>query len=206
MEKNLKTTEGPKIKTTHKPKVWNKGQIIGQKPPLAKKEIRAISNKLKNAASFRDLVLFSLAIDSSLGASDLVRLQLKDIAKKGKIAEKVTIVSTQTNHEVQFEISDDTQALIAEWVAEKNLKPSSYLFASRVSHSPHISARQYSRMVSDWVSLIGLNPKDYSAQSLRRTKPMLIYSKTKDLSAAMAQLGHARVRSTARYLGIADAA
>ena len=182
--------------------VWNKGQSVGQKPPMTKKEIRAINSKLKSADAVRDQVLFNLAIDSSLGASDLVRLQLKDIAKKGEIASKVTIISTQTNHEVQFEIGEATRALIAQWVAEKSLKPGNYLFASRINNSPHISARQYARMVADWISLIGLDPKNYSAQSLRRTKPMLIYGKTKDLGAAMTQLGHARLRSTVRYLGI----
>ena len=187
-----------------KQNVWNKGQSIGQKPPLTKKEIRAINSKLKSANATRDLVLFNLAIDSSLGASDLVRLQLKDIAKKGEIASEVTIVSTQTNHDVQFEISAATRELLAQWVAEKNLKPANYLFASRINNSPHISARQYARMVADWISLIGLDSKNYSAQSLRRTKPMLIYGKTKDLGAAMMQLGHARLRSTVRFLGIQE--
>lgn len=182
--------------------MWNKGQTIGQKPPLSKKEIRAINGKLRASDNLRDQVLFNLAIDSSLGASDLVRLQLRDIAKKGEIASMVTILSTQTNYEVQFEISEETRTLLRQWVAQKNLKPGSYLFSSRINSSPHISARQYSRMVAEWIGLIGLDQKDYSAQSLRRTKPMLIYAKTKDLAAAMTQLGHARLRSTVRYLGI----
>jgi integrase len=189
-------------KSNGRQEVWNKGQTIGQKRPLTKKEIRAISSKLKSNSSMRDLILFNLAIDSSLGASDLVRLQLKDVAYKGEIASKASVISRQTNNEVQFEISEETRELIAAWVEEKKLKPGNYLFASRISDSPHISARQYSRMVADWMSLIGLDPKDYSAQSLRRTKPMLIYGKTKDLGAAMSQLGHARLRSTIRFLGI----
>ncbi len=189
-------------KSNGKHQVWNKGQTVGQKPPLTKKEIRAISSKLKSAANMRDLVLFNLAIDSSLGASDLVRLQLKDLSKKGEIVSSANIVSSQTNNAVCFEISDTTRELIALWVEERKLKPGSYLFASRISDSPHISARQYARMVGDWMSLIGLDPKDYSAQSLRRTKPMLMYSKSKDLGAAMSQLGHARLRSTIRFLGI----
>jgi integrase len=182
--------------------VWNKGQTVGQKPPLTKAEIRAINAQLKSNGLLRDLTIFNLAIDSSLGASDLVRLRLKDIAKKGEVGSDITIVSTQTSRAVQFSISDATRTLIYAWIAEKKLKPSSYLFTSRVSGSPHLSVRQYARMVSDWVSLIGLNPKDYSTQSLRRSKPMLIYDKTRDLGAAMQQLGHARIRSTVRFLGI----
>jgi integrase len=191
-----------RINANGKSIVWNKGRTVGQKLPLAKKEIRAINARLKANGNMRDLVLFNLAIDSSLGASDLVRLQLKDIRKKGAIASTVTIAAAQTTHAMQFGIRDATRALIVEWIAEKNLKPSSYLFTSRVSDSPHISVRQYARMVSEWVSLIGLDPKDYSAQSLRRSKAMLIYRQTRDLGAAMQQLGHARLRSTVRYLGI----
>jgi len=190
------------LKANGKVSVWNKGQTIGQKPPLTQKQLNAISRKLKSANNLRDLVLFNLAVESSLGATDLVRLQLKDIAKKGEILSSVSLASTQTNHAVQFEISPATSALIAQWVAEKNLRPASYLFASRISDSPHISARQYSRIVADWISLIGLDPKDYSAQSLRRSKPMMMFIKSKNLDAVMAQLGHARVRSTVRFLGI----
>ena len=190
------------MKSNDNTKVWNKGQTIGPKPPLTQKQINAIDRKLKSAMNLRDLILFNLAVESSLGASDLVRLQLKDIAKKGEVRSQVTLLSTQTNHAVQFEISESTRKLIGLWIAEKNLKPSSYLFSSRINDSPHISARQYARIVSEWIVLIGLDPKDYSAQSLRRSKPMMIYRKTKNLDAAMTQLGHARLRSTVRFLGI----
>lgn len=190
------------MKANGKVSVWNKGQTIGQKPPLTQKQINAISRKLKSGNNLRDLVLFSLAVESSLGATDLVRLQLKDISRKGEILSWVSLASTQTNHAVQFEISPASRALVEEWVAEKNLGPASYLFASRINDSPHISARQYSRIVADWISLIGLDPKGYSSQSLRRSKPMMMFIKTKNLNAAMAQLGHARIRSTVRFLGI----
>ena len=190
------------MKTNGKVHVWNKGQTIGQKPPLTQKQISAISRKLKAGSNQRDLMLFNLAVESSLGATDLVRLQVKDIARKGEILNLISLTATQNSKAVEFEISAATRALLEKWVTEKNLKPSSYLFASRISDSPHISARQYCRIVADWISPIGLDPKDYSSQSLRRSKPMMIYIKTKNLGAAMAQLGHARIRSTVRFLGI----
>lgn len=188
----------------NKSQVWNKGLAVGQKPPLNARQIGAIDRKLKSAAKLRDMVLFNLAIDSSLGATDLVRIRLKDLSKKGRILQQVAVMSTQTNHVVQFELSPATQTLITNWVAENNLKAGSYLFASRISDSPHISARQYARIVASWIVLIGLDPRDYSAQSLRRSKPMIMVRRSKNLTAAMAQLGHARMRSTLRFLGIHD--
>lgn len=190
------------MKSNDKFNVWNKGQTIGQKPPLTQKQIIAINRKLLAGVNTRDIVLFNLAVESSLGATDLVRVQVKDVCKKGVVQTSISLVSTQTNHEVLFELSVTTRESIEQWITEKKLKPSSYLFSSRINDSPHISARQYSRIVTEWISLIGLDPRDYSAQSLRRSKPMMIFTKTKDLDAAMAQLGHARLRSTLRFLGI----
>ena len=186
----------------HKTDVWNKGLAVGQKPPLNMRQINAIDKKLSAGPSLRDSVLFNLAIDSSLGATDLVRLRLKDLARKGRLLQQVEVLSTQTNHIVQFELRENTRTLIARWVHEKNLRPTSYLFASRISDSPHISARQYARIVARWMTMIGLDPRHYSAQSLRRSKPMMLYQRSKNLDAAMAQLGHARARSTLRFLGI----
>lgn len=190
------------MRIKHKPEVWNKGLAVGQKPPLNTRQINAVNKKLTAGPSLRDHVLFNLAIDSSLGATDLVRLRLKDLARKGSILQQVEILSSQTNHLVQFDLSENTQTLIARWVAEKDLRPASYLFASRISNSPHISARQYARIVAGWMTMIGLNPRHYSAQSLRRSKPMMMVQRSKNLDAAMAQLGHARARSTIRFLGI----
>ena len=191
-----------KTNVKNRPAVWNKGLTVGQKPPLNARQLNAIGKKLAAEANLRDMVLFNLAVDSSLGATDLVQLKLKDLARKGSVLQQVSVMSTQTNHIVEFELSQTTQTLIARWAIEKHLRPGNYLFASRISDSPHISARQYARIVAGWMLLIGLDPRDYSAQSLRRSKPMLMVQRTKNLNAAMAQLGHARIRSTLRFLGI----
>ncbi len=60
---------------------WNKGKLIGQKPPLKLKEIWAIRIRLQLAHRLRDLALFNLAIDSKLRACDLVRLRVGDVAQ-----------------------------------------------------------------------------------------------------------------------------
>ncbi len=107
---------------------------------------------------------------------------------------------------VQFEITEETRDGIAVWIAQEGLRPDDYLFPSRLSASPHLSIRQYARDVASWVSLIGLDPGAYGTQSLRRTKPALIYRRTRDLEAVQRLLGHTKPRSTARFLGIHDEA
>jgi len=196
-----------KTKTKSKGKriPWNKGKLIGRKLPLTLKEIRAIRSRLRSVQQTRDLVLFNLAIDSNLRACDLIQLRVRDISKGRHVASRVTIMQFQTNRPVQFEIADETRESVAAWIAQEKLKPEHHLFPSRMSESPHISTRQYARIVASWVSLIGLDPGVYGTQSLRRTKPMLIYRRTKSLEAAQLLLGHTKLRNTGRFLGIEEA-
>jgi integrase len=77
-----------------------------------------------------------------------------------------------------------------------------YLFPSRIIESPHLSTRQYARIVHGWVSSIGLESANYGTHTMRRTKVSLIYRRTKNLRAIQLLLGHTKLESTVRYLGI----
>lgn len=196
----------PRKKSGGRTVPWNKGRLLGQKLPLTLAEVRAIRRRLKSARKLRDFVLFSLAIESNLRACDLVQLRVRDVSKGRQIASQVTIRPLQMDRPVQFEITEETRDGIAVWIAQAGLRPDDYLFPSRLSASPHLSIRQYARDVASWVSLIGLDPGAYGTQSLRRTKPALIYRRTRDLEAVQRLLGHTKPRSTARFLGIHDEA
>jgi len=98
--------------------------------------------------------------------------------------------------------SPETRKAVGAWIAQQGLRAGQYLFPTRLHASPYLSVRQYGRLVETWVSSIGLNPRNYGTQSLRRTKPALIYRKTKDLAAVQTLLGHSRLRSTARFFDI----
>jgi site-specific recombinase XerC len=152
----------------------------------------------------RELALFNLAIDSNLSASDIIELRVRDIAKGRHILSRSTMAQLESRRSIQFEITDETRGSVAAWIAHKKLKASQYLFPSRLSESPHLSTRQYARLVASWVRSIGLDPRVYGTQSLRRTKAVFIYRRTKSLLAAQLFLGHTRLRSTARFLGIED--
>ena len=65
-----------------------------------------------------------------------------------------------------------------------------------------ISTRQYSRLVPSWISGIGLDPRPFGMHSLRRTKATLIYRRTGNLRAVQLLLGHTKIETTVRYLGI----
>jgi len=181
---------------------WNKGKLVGQKPPLKLKEIWSIRIRLQMANRKRDLALFNLAIDSKLRSCDLLRLRVLDVTHSGTIASRAMVMQQKTQQPVQFEIMEQTRTAISNWITYAKLNNGDYLFKSRYKNSPHISTRQYARIVGSWVSKIGLDPAAYGTHSLRRTKASLIYRRTKNLRAVQILLGHTKLESTIRYLGI----
>ena len=181
---------------------WNKGKLLGQKPPLKLKEIWAIRIRLQLDHRTRELALFNLAIDSKLRGCDLVGLRVHDVVQGSQVARRAIVMQKKTQRPVQFELTEQTRDAVAAWIATAHLKPEQYLFPSRMSESPHVSTRQYSRIVGGWVGAIGLDPATYGTHSLRRTKATLIYRRTKNLRAVQLLLGHTKLESTVRYLGI----
>ena len=181
---------------------WNKGKLLGQKPPLKLKEIWAIRIRLQLDHRTRELALFNLAIDSKLRGCDLVRLRVHDVVQGSRVTTRAIVMQKKTQGPVQFEITEQTRDAVAAWIAAAHLKPEQHLFPSRMSESPHISTRQYSRIVGSWVGSIGLDPAAYGTHSMRRTKPALIYRRTRNLRAVQLLLGHSKLESTVRYLGI----
>ena len=181
---------------------WNKGKLLGQKPPLKLKEIWAIRIRLQLDHRTRELALFNLAIDSKLRGCDLVGLRVRDVVQGIHVAPRAIVMQKKTQRPVQFEITEQSRDAVAAWITAAHLKPEQYLFPSRVTKLPHLSTQQYSRIVGSWVGSIGLDAAAYGTHSMRRAKPTLIYRRTRNLRAVQLLLGHSKLESTVRYLGI----
>jgi len=181
---------------------WNKGKLVGQKAPLKQREIWAIRIRLQLAERTRELALFNLAVDSKLRSCDLVRLRVRDVTHGDQVANRAIVMQQKTRRPVQFEITEQTRESVAAWIRCAGRRPEDCLFPSRLSASPHLSTRQYARIVRGWVRDIGLNPAGYGTHTLRRTKASLIYRRTKNLRVVQLLLGHSKLESTVRYLGI----
>jgi len=185
---------------THVP--WNKGKLVGQKAPLKPREVWAIWVRLQMENHPRELALFDLGIDSKLRACDLVKLRVRDVCHGDRVASRATVLQQKTQRPVQFEVSPATREVVESWIRKAGLKSDDYLFPSRVHRSPHLGTRQYARILDAWVSSVGLDPAGYGTHSMRRTKASLIYRRTKNLRAVQLLLGHSKLESTVRYLGI----
>jgi integrase len=145
-------------KTTGRVTPWNKGKLLGQKPPLKRKEIWAIRIRLQMNHRTRELALFNHAIDSKLRGCDLVGLRVHDVVQGSHVAARAIVMQRKTQRPAQFKLTEQTRDAVAAWIAAAHLRPEQFLFPSRVSASPHLSTRQYSRIVGAWVRSIGLDP------------------------------------------------
>ena len=181
---------------------WNKGKIIGQKAPLRQQEIWSIRARLEIANNVKELALFNLAIDSKLRGCDLVALKVSDVMRSGDILTRTSVVQQKTGTPVMFEIITHTRQSLRTWIAHAELSHDDYLFPSRKHTVPHLGTRAYDRLVHKWVRSIGLDSSLYGTHSMRRTKVSILYKRDKNLRAIQLLLGHKKIESTVRYLGI----
>jgi integrase len=181
---------------------WNHGRIVGQKPPLKIKEVWAIRVRLQLAERSRDLALFNLAIDSKLRGCDVVKVGVEDVLLSGTLRSRASVVQQKTGKPVTFEITEQTRSAIQGWLHHLGGRQRGPLFPGRANPKRSLSTRQYARLVDSWVASIGLDPSAYGTHSLRRTKATLIYRRTGNIRAVQLLLGHAKLESTVRYLGI----
>jgi integrase len=186
--------------STHVP--WNKGKIVGAKPPLRPKHVWSIRTKLQVEGRVRDLALFNVAIDSKLRGCDVVALKVEDIAPSGYAADRASVRQKKTGRPVKFELTEPTRQAIDDHLRATGKKPGEYLFTSRREPGRSLTTRQYARLLSDWLASIRLDAHLFGTHSLRRTKATLIYRRTGNLRAVRLLLGHAKIESTVRYLGI----
>ena len=177
---------------------WNKGKLIGAKPPLRPKHVWSIRTKLQIAGRTRDLAMFNLAIDSKLRGCDVVSLRVEDVAPHGHAVDRATV----RGQPVRFEMTEQTREAVDSYIGATRKKPGEFLFSGRRGRDRPITTRQYARLVCQWIASIGLDPSFFGTHSLRRTKATLIYRRTGNLRAVQLLLGHKKIESTVRYLGI----
>jgi integrase len=157
---------------------------------------------LQHEGRIRDLAMFNVAIDSKLRGCDLVRLRVGDVGLGDSIRLRTAIVQQKTGRPVPFELTEPTREALASWLGQRGAHSNDWLFPSRSRLGDHLTTRQYGRLLDDWIALIGLDPASYGTHSLRRTKVALLYKRTGNLRACQLLLGHSKLESTVRYLGI----
>jgi integrase len=181
---------------------WNKGKLIGAKSPLRPKHVWSIRTKLQVGGRTRDLAMFNLAIDSKLRGCDVVALKVEDIAPHGYAVDQATVRQKKTGQPVRFEVTEHTREAVDDYIRATGKKSGEFLFGGRCSLGRCMTTRQYARLVAEWVGSIGLDTRLFGTHSLRRTKATLIYRRTGNLRAVQLLLGHTKIESTVRYLGI----
>ena len=146
--------------------------------------------------------MFNLAIDSKLRGCDVVAIRVEDVAAGGYTADRATVRQKKTGRPVRFELSEQTRQAVDDYLKATGKRPGEFLFTGRRGPDRSMTTRQYARLVSEWIGSVGLDPRLFGTHSLRRTKATLIYRRTGNLRAVQLLLGHTKIESTVRYLGI----
>src|SRR6266850_8015386 len=162
---------------------WNKGKLVGAKPPLRPKHVWSIRTRLLVEGRTRDLAMFNLAIDSKLRGCDVVALKVEDVAPGGYAIDRATVRQKKTGQPVRFELTEQTRRAVDDYIRIAGKKSGEFMFIGRRDPGRNMSTRQYARLVSDWIAKIGLDPHLFGTHSLRRTKATLIYRRTGNLRA-----------------------
>ena len=150
----------------------------------------------------RDLALFNLAVDSKLRGCDIVAIRVNDVAPNGYAVDRATVRQRKTGRPVRFDLTDQTRQAIDGFLRLTGRKAGQVLFPGSRDASRGLTTRQYARLVGEWVASIGLDASKFGTHSLRPTKAVLIYRRTGNLRAVQLLLGHTKIESTVRYLGI----
>lgn len=190
---------------------WNKGKVVGKKPPLTPEQVTLIRLILRQERALRDLALFNIAVDTSFRGSDLVRLRVSDVATAAGIREIVEIRQKKTEKRntrpVQARLSPATRDSLQAYLADAEKPLQAWLFTgqgARWSYM-HLSESQLWRLFKSWLEKARLDPSLYGLHSLRRTFPTHIHRQTGNLRAAQLLLGHASIESTKDYIGTEQA-
>lgn len=137
---------------------WNQGRIVGPEPPLKPKHNWAIRTRLQQDGRIRDLAMFNTATDSKLRGCDVVKLRVFDVHLGDRVRLRTTVAQQKTGRPVPFELTDPTREALAARVKKRGVRSGDWLFPSRSHVGDHVTTRQYSRLVDDWVALAGLDP------------------------------------------------
>jgi integrase len=181
---------------------WNAARKPGPKRAFKPQQVWATRFYLDREGRLRDRALFDLAIDSKLRGCDVVKVRIGDLVSGARVRSRAIVIQQKTGRPVQFELLEPARTSILAWLERRGGSLDDYAFPSRIDHTQHISTRQYARLLDEWVSGIGLRREDYGTHSLRRTKASIIYKTTGNLRAVQILLGHTKIESTVRYLGV----
>ena len=138
---------------------WNKGKLIGAKPPLRPNQVCSIRTRLLIGRPTRDLAPFNLAIDRKLRGCDVVTLKIEDVAPNGYAVDRATVRQKKTGRPVKFELTDQTRQAVDDFMKEAGKRPGEYLFIGRRGRDRAVTTRQYARLFANWVASIGLDPR-----------------------------------------------
>lgn len=180
----------------------NKGRAVGQMKPFTPRQVRTLKEILRNRELYGDLALFSFAIDTSLREGDVVSFLVEDITdNRGEVKEFFYLKQKKTKKPQKLRISKETMKFLKDYIVRSRKYYDDYLFEGQDKNKP-MTTRTLRNRVKRWAEYLGLDPKQYSGHSLRRTMAVYLFKKTNNIVLVKETLGHSSVACTASYVGV----
>ncbi len=171
--------------------------------PLSPSQVKLIRAQLAEAGDLRAMAMFSIAVDAELGAGDVVSLDVSDVWEKGKLLKRPMLLLGKTQKRVSFRMCAYTREALGKWIKQEEKTEHDPLFTSGRTDR-QLAVGTFRRMVDEWVTAAGLDPRDYGAHSLRRTRASMVTGKVANVKAAKTVLGHGKRKPTVRDFGGED--
>ena len=178
--------------------------ILGKRP-LNENQIKTL-RKLVDEKPLQSLLL-NLGVDLMLRSSDLLKLKVSDVMNEsGTPKTEVKVTQKKTGKTtMSIPLSPNSIKVIKKFLIDRQL--TDFIFTGQMSHFTRkpISTQQYAKIVKKWMQSIAVEDvSQYSTHSLRKSKPTVIYNRTKNVDAVRRLLGQSSVTATSTYLGVTD--
>ena len=178
----------------------------GQKRPFTFEQMVALNRILKERVNsevngLRDLLIFSIEIDSMLRAENGLALKVHQVVdSRGEVRERFEVRQCKTHGTVTCALTKVTQQRLRVWLNANDFSSDEFLFPGK-KEGTHLSRRRLHDLVKTWSSMLGLASEYYSTHSLRRCKPVLAWNKNHDAEEVRNMLGHNSLSSVHHYIG-----
>ncbi len=178
-------------------------------PIRDRKKIAQIKNLLRGQRHYRDLLLFTVGINTALRISDVLELTIgKCLDEKGRIRNRFWIREQKRGKRQEVVINASIREALQEYLSEFpeiRKDPSNYLFSfpHHNDFSSHIKRGQAWKLITSICLEVGLS-ENFGTHSLRKTWGYHARMSGVDLALIMHKLNHESIAYTKRYLGITD--
>ncbi len=187
------------IKNPNHPK---KGQKIKVEPIRRVKDINAIKNILSD--DHRNLLLFTMGINTGLRIGDLLKLKVSDVSGL-EPGDSIVVRENKTGKKNHLMMNNTMYEVLNKFLKKNRPDKNDYLFASKKTKTKPLSIQAINALVKKWTNAVNLSG-NYGAISLRKTFGYIQRTEYgAGFEALASRFNHSSYRMTMKFLDLETA-